>query len=91
MISPRFFLKNRGQIAENVFGRLMVLAFSQKDYTPFTTFPLFLLLFSLFFSLSSPPSSTVGEKLPLFTRCGSYNGYDHTMTTQKRKFFTHCG
>ena len=22
----------------------------------------------------------------LFTRCGSYNGYDHTMTTQKRKF-----
>ena len=39
---------------------------SGKGYTPFTTFPLFLLLFSLFFSPSPPPSSTVGEKLPFF-------------------------
>ena len=29
----------------------------------------------------------MGEKLPLFTRCGSYNGYDHTMTTHKTKIF----
>ena len=47
----------------------------RQGYTPFTTFPLFLLLFSLFFSLSSPPSSTVGEKLPLFLAITSTNTF----------------
>ena len=53
---------------------------------PFPSSSSFFSFFSSPLLLPQPQGVKNCRDRQLFTRCGWYNGYDHTMTTQKRKF-----